>query len=221
MNDTLEMNLECNPMRIILLIMLAIGLAGCATTATQPRGEAVDNAALVDARAKLGLGRCSLELANEILALRNPGLEQEAAYTCLQQGQIPAVERLLADFQTRHPNATNQDYSAYLRALAEFVRFELVEGDDQERLTVGRRAHDGLVGFVRQYPDSAYRQEVAPRLEALHEGMAGAEYGLAMADIESGRRELGASRLRYVVEQYPRSDAASAASRWLEQRVIP
>ncbi|MFO7704853.1 MAG: outer membrane protein assembly factor BamD [Halopseudomonas sp.] len=221
MNETPEMNLECNPMRIILLMMLAMGLAGCATTATQSRLETVDNAALLDARAKLGLGRCSLELANEIVALRNPGLEQEAAYTCLQQGQIPAVERLLADFQARHPNAANQDYSAYLRALAEFVRFELAEGDDQDRLAVGRRAHDGLVAFVRQYPDSAYRQEVAPRLEALHEGMAGAEYGLAMADIESGRGELGTSRLRYVVDQYPRSDAATAASRWLDQSAAP
>lgn len=208
-------------MRIILLSMLVMGLAGCATTATPSRVETVDNAALLDARAKLGLGRCSLELANEILAVRNPGLEQEAAYTCLQQGQIQAVERLLADFQTRHPDANNQDYSAYLRALAEFVRFELTEGDDQDRLAVGRRAHDGLVAFVRQYPDSAYRQEVAPRLEALHEGMASAEYALALADIESGRRELGASRLRYVVEQYSRTDAASAASRWLAQPDMP
>lgn len=208
-------------MRIMLLMMLVTGLAGCANTLPQSGPARVDNAALVDARAKLGLGRCSLELANEILALRSPGLEQEAAYTCLQQGQIPAVERLLSDFETRHPSATNQDYSAYLRALAEFIRFELAEGDDQDRLVVGRRAHDGLVAFVRQYPDSAYRQEVAPRLEALHEGMAGAEFGLAMADIESGRRELGASRLRYVVEQYPRSDAATAAGRWLEQQMTP
>lgn len=208
-------------MRITLLILLAVSLAGCAITATPSRVATVDNAALVDARAKLGLGRCNMELANEILALRNPGLEQEAAYTCLEQGQVQAVERLLAEFQGRHPNAPNQDYSAYLLALAEFIRFELIEGDDQERLAVGRRAHDGLVAFVRQYPDSAYRQEVVPRFEALHEGLASAEYGLAMADMESGRREMGASRLRYVVEQYPRSDAASAASRWLEQRGTP
>lgn len=208
-------------MRIILLVSLITFLAGCATTSTSPRTPTVDNAALVDARAKLGLGRCSLELANEILAVGNPGLEQEAAYTCLQQGQVDAVERLLADFGTRHPNATNQDYSAYLRALADFIRFELAEGDDQNRLALGRRAHDGLVAFVRQYPDSAYRQEVAPRLEDLHEGMAGAEYGLAMSDIETGRRDVGAARLRYVVEQYPRSDAASAAGRWLEQRAAP
>lgn len=208
-------------MRIILLVGLMMVLAGCATTSTSPRTQTVDNAALVDARAKLGLGRCSLELANEILAVGNAGLEQEAAYTCLQQGQVDAVERLLADFSTRHPNATNQDYSAYLRALAEFIRFELAEGDDQNRLALGRHAHDGLVAFVRQYPDSAYRQEVAPRLEDLHEGMASAEYGLAMTDIETGRRDVGAARLRYVVEQYPRSDAASAAGRWLEQRAVP
>lgn len=203
-------------MRVILLMMLTIGMAGCATS-NSSRVNTVDNAALVDARAKLGLGRCDMDLANEILTLEYPGLEQEAAYTCLQQGQLQAVDRLLTGFQERHPEANNQDYSAYLQALSEFVRFELAEADDQARLTIGRRAHDGLVAFVRQYPDSAYRQEVAPRLESLHEGMADAEVGLAMADIEAGRRELGANRLRYVVEHYSRSDAASSASRWLER----
>ena len=204
----LTLTLERHFMRVILLIMLAVGIAGCATTGNNARMDTMDNAALVDARAKLGLGRCDLELANEILALGYPGLEQ-------------AVERLLTDFQARHPAAANLDYSAYLLALAQFIRFELAEGDDQARLTTGRRAHDGLVAFVRQYPESSYRQEVAPRLEALHEGMASAEYGLALADIEAGRRELGAKRLRYVVQNYSRSDAASSAKQWLEQRATP
>ncbi|MFT6465910.1 MAG: hypothetical protein ACJARL_002729 [Halopseudomonas sp.] len=217
----LTLTLERHFMRVILLIMLAVGIAGCATTGNNARMDTMDNAALVDARAKLGLGRCDLELANEILALGYPGLEQEAAYTCLEQGQVQAVERLLTDFQARHPAAANLDYSAYLLALAQFIRFELAEGDDQARLTTGRRAHDGLVAFVRQYPESSYRQEVAPRLEALHEGMASAEYGLALADIEAGRSELGAKRLRYVVQNYSRSDAASSAKQWLEQRATP
>lgn len=208
-------------MRVFLLMILTIGVAGCATTNNSTRMNAADNAALVDARAKLGLGRCNMDLADEILELGYPGLEQEAAYTCLQQGQLQAVEQLLTGFQARHPAARNQDYSAYLLALAEFIRFELAEGDDQASLTIGRRAHDGLVAFVRQYPDSSYRQEVAPRLEALHEGMADAEFGLAMTDIEAGRREVGANRLRYVAQHYPRSDAASSAARWLEQRATP
>lgn len=206
-------------MRASLVMILLMSLVGCASTAT--RVQPVDNAALTDIRAKLGLGRCDMDLARDILAQRNPGLDQEAAYTCLQQGQIEVVERLLGDFDTRHVEPPNADYSAYLLALAEFIRFELAAGDDRERLAIGRRAHDGLVAFVRRYPDSAYRQEVAPRLEALHEGMARAEYQLALGDIESGRGELGISRLRYLVENYPRSDAALEASRWLEQRGTP
>jgi hypothetical protein len=51
--------------------------------------------------------------------------------------------------------------------------------------------------------------------------MARAEYRLAMTDIEKGRREMGASRLRYVVREYPRSAAAVDARRWLEQRLAP
>ncbi|MFN3579305.1 MAG: outer membrane protein assembly factor BamD [Pseudomonas sp.] len=205
-------------MRVILLLAFMIGLVGCAST---PKSAGVDEAALVDVRAKLSMGRCDQELANEIRALNNPQLEQEAAYICLQQGQLLTVERLLGDYVTRHGNAPNVDYSVYLLALTEFIRFELAEGDANDRLSIGRRAHEAFVSFVRRYPESAYRPEVAPRLEMLHEGMAKADYQLAIADIEAGRREVGASRLRYVVQQYPRSDAARDASRWLEQRTTP
>jgi TolA-binding protein len=49
--------------------------------------------------------------------------------------------------------------------------------------------------------------------------MARAEYRLALGDIEKGRRETGAARLRYIAREYPRSAAATDAKRWLEQRL--
>lgn len=205
-------------MRMTLVIVAVALVAGCATgtarnTSTSPE--------VVDIRTKLSMGGCDAMVADQVLPLGNPGLEQEVAFQCLQDGQLGTVERLLAGYEGRHDNAPNPDYSDYLLALTDFVRFDLAEGDAVEQLKAGRRAHDGLVTFVRAYPESAYRAEVAPRLEALHEGMARAEYRLAMGEIEKGRREVGASRLRYVVREYPRSAAATDAKRWLEQRLVP
>lgn len=205
-------------MRMMLPLLITAALTGCATTAQQ---SPVNGAAAVDIRAKLSLSGCEPRLADQVLALNDPGLEQEVAFSCLQDGQLTTVERLLTGYQERHGSPTNPDYSDYLLALTDYVRFELAEGDATAQLKAGRRAHDQLVTFVRTYPESAYRDEVAPRLESLHEGMARAEYRLAMGDIEKGRREMGAARLRYVVREYPRSAAAVDARRWLEQRLIP
>ncbi len=205
-------------MRSTVFLILVASLVGCATG---PARGPSDDAASVDVRARLSLGGCEPELADQVLRLDNPGLEQEAAFQCLQEGQLAALGQLLTGYQSRHDSPPNPDYSDYLLALAEFVRFELAEGDASEQLTAGRRAHDRLVMFVRAYPQSAYRTEVAPRLATLHEGMAGAEYRLAMSAIEKGRRELGTSRLRYIAREYPRSSAATDARRWLEQHLAP
>lgn len=205
-------------MRCALMLILFATLVGCAANPARSLSEDPET---VDIRARLSLGGCDAQLVEQLLRLRSPGLEQEAAFQCLQEGQLVIVERLLGGYKERHDNAPNPDYSDYLLALTDFVRFELAEGDASEQLTAGRRAHDRLVDFVRSYPQSAYRTEVAPRLEALHEGMARAEYRLAMGEIEKRRREIGASRLRYIAREYPRSSAASDAKRWLEQRLVP
>lgn len=205
-------------MRLTLFIVAMALVSGCATNAARNSSTSPE---VVDIRARLSMGPCEPMVADQVLRLGNPGLEQEVAFKCLQDGQLGTVERLLGGYSDRHVNAPNPDYSDYLLALTDFVRFELAEGDAVEQLKAGRRAHDLLVSFVRTYPESAYRAEVAPRLEALHEGMARAEYRLAMGEIEKGRREAGASRLRYVAREYPRSSAAADAKRWLEQRLAP
>ncbi len=205
-------------MRLTLIMLVVAIVTGCATGTARNSAPSKE---VVDVKAKLSMGSCDPMLADQVLPLDNPGLEQEAAFLCLQNGQLGTVERLLEGYKDRHADAPNPDYSDYLLALTDFVRFELAEGDAVAQLTAGRRAHDRLVTFVRTYPESAYRPEVAPRLETLHEGMARAEYRLAIGEIEKGKRELGASRLRYVAREYPRSAAAADAKRWLEQRSTP
>ncbi|MEH6564826.1 MAG: outer membrane protein assembly factor BamD [Halopseudomonas sp.] len=199
-------------MRGLCIVAVVVGLAGCTSSVVKQQEQ---SSAVADARARLGLGQCDMNLAQQVHQLSDPELDLEAAYLCLQQGKLPPLELVLDDFNKRHPNAPYQDYAAYLQAMVPFVRFELAAGDDQERLRAGRDAHAQLTGFIRHYPDSAYRSEIVPRLESLLEGMARSEYNLAMLDIETGQRERGEARLRYLAQSYPRSKAAVEAQQWL------
>jgi len=196
---------------MVLLVMLA-GLAGCAGMASQPG----DNAALADVRAKIALGRCDDGLIAGLKQNRAPELEQEAAYICLQQGEVEAVEQLLTDYGKRHRNGPHPDYSAYLLALAQQVRFELTETDDLARLREGRETHQRYADFVHRYPESEYRHDVGPRLNTLLEEMAQAEYRLAQTAAQSGDMQSAQARMQYVLRYYPHSTVARQASDWLE-----
>lgn len=199
-------------MRLMILLAALVSLAGCAGMTAQPGNEA----ALADVRAKITMGRCDEGLVESLSRHPAPELEQEAAFVCLQQGQVPAVERLLGGYAQRHRNAPHPDYSAYLLALAQQVRFELAEGDDAVQITEGRKAHQRYAEFVQRYPESEYRSDVGPRLNRLLDEMAQAEYRLAQAALEAGDAVQAEARMRYVLRYYPHSSVAREASDWLE-----
>jgi len=106
-----------------------------------------------------------------------------------------AVKRLFGLTSAhRQPNANHQDYLRRIcGALQNSSRFELAEAMIRTDLALGRHAarFGGSGAFVRRIQTSAYRQEVAPRLEDLHEGMGASEYGLAMPISKRVRRGRG------------------------------
>ncbi|EZQ20309.1 hypothetical protein CF98_01100 [Halopseudomonas bauzanensis] len=189
------------------------GLAGCASTGSQQRQEE----GLVDARAKISMGRCDTKLISDLRQHQAPELEQQAAYVCLQQGEVVAVETLLNDYQKRHVEPPYPDYSAYLLTLAQYARFEMTADDDALRLKEGRKVHAQFADFVRRYPDSDYRTEVAPRLHELLEDMAGAEYRLAMQAAEAGDRQTAEQRMNYIARHYAHTASGREANAWLDR----
>lgn len=200
-------------MRLMVLMVVLAGLSGCAGMASQPGNDSE----LADVRAKIALGRCDEGLVSGLQQQKVPELDQEAAYVCLQRGELEAVEQLLGDYSTRHRNPPHPEYSAYLLALTQQLRFELAE-DDTQRLREGRAAHARYAEFARTYPDSEYRTEVGPRLNTLLDEMASAEYRLAQAAVSAGDRSTAQARMQYIVRHYPLSRAARQASDWLEAR---
>lgn len=200
-------------MRSYVLLLLLAGLTGCAGMASQQGNEA----GLADARAKISLGRCDDGLVADLRRHKAPELEQQAAYVCLQQGEIVAVESLLQDYTKRHVNPPYPDYSAYLLALAQYARFELMAEEDAMRLQEGRKVHARFAEFVRRYPDSEYRSEVAPHLYELLQAMAVSEYRLAMQAIEAGDLQTGEARMRYIARHYAHTESGRNANQWLDR----
>ena len=198
-------------MRLTVLLVLLAGLTGCASMTTQSGNEA----GLTDVRAKIALGRCDDGLVTSLSRSKAPELEQEAAYICLQQGKLEAVEQLLKDYTKRHPNGPHPDYSAYLMALAQQVRFELTETDELARIREGRITHQRYADFVRSYPESEYRSEVGPRLNTLLEDMASTEYRLALKTAGEGDMQTAQARMSYIVRYYPHSRVVRDVNDWL------
>lgn len=200
-------------MRSTVLLVLLAGLAGCAGLA----GQSGEEPGLADVRAKIALGRCDEGLVAGLNRYHAPELEQEAAYICLQQGELEAVEKLLSNYATTQHNAAHADYSVYLLALAQQLRFDMTEDDDLARIREGRVAHQRYADFVRSYPESVYRSEVGPRLNTLFEEMASAEYRLALTTAQTGDVQGAQARMSYIVRYYPLSSAAREANDWLEE----
>ena len=83
----------------------------------------------------------------------------------------------------------------------------------------GREAHRRYADFARSYPESEYRTEVGPRLNALLEEMAQAEYSLAREAELAGDMQDAEARMRYLLRYYPLSSVARQASDWLADSV--
>lgn len=193
------------------VMALALVLVGCAGNRVNQPSES----SLADLRARLSMGQCTPELTAQVIAAQQAPLHLEAAYQCLTNARLELSEQLLSDYRNSFAQRADQDYAAYLAALIPYARFELAAGDSQQRLEQGRAAHGQMVAFVRAYPQSQYRSELAERMESILQGMAQAEYDLALVDAEHGQQARAERRMRYLRENYPRTPAATSAIAWL------
>ena len=101
--------------------------------------------------------------------------------------------------------------------LAQYARFEMAEDDDALRLKEARKVHALFAEFVRDFPESDYRAEIAPRLNELLEEMASAEYRLAQQAIQAGDAKIGQQRMSYIARYYPHTASGRDANTWLDQ----
>jgi len=195
----------------LLLLLPAAWLAGCATLPeTPPTPSVALDRALAD-------GDCRTAFA---LLETTPGAGAQAslqtAQLCLQVGDFPRARRSAADFLRDQPAHPDADYAAYVHALAGFGEWSRATRADPEiRVREGRAVFVEMAGYLRDRPLSEYASELAPRLVRLREGIAEAEFALAEREHRYGDAVLARARAEYVVEHYPRTQAAADAARLL------
>lgn len=136
---------------------------------------------------------------------------------CLQTGRFQTAESLLAELVQAHPQHADADYHAYLHVLARFGGWSATSRFDyEEAVRLGREIFLEIVAYLRERPLSPYGDGLAPRLVSLREGIAEAELGLARQAMRDGKMDMARARAEYVLNAYPRTQAAVDAARWLQ-----
>lgn len=203
------------PVTIHRLLLLAplLWLGGCATlsdTAHSPAPADAMTQALQagDCRAAYGL----LETA----AAAAPEQRLRVGQVCLQSGDFNRARRVTANFDRDFPGHPDGDYVVYLHVLAGFGEWSRSSAAPAEiRVDEGRALFQEMVAYSRERPLAEYSDDLAPRLVRLREDIAGAELVLAQHAERRGNHAEAKARAEYVLEFYPRTQAAADAARLL------
>ncbi|AGA35456.1 competence lipoprotein [Thioalkalivibrio nitratireducens DSM 14787] len=190
-------------------------LVGCATLPGEPRPSVPADG--LEQALRAGDCRGAYDLW-EAGATDAPRRLLEVGQTCLQGGDFTRARRVSAGFLERHPEHPDADYAAYLHALAGFGAWSRPSVTEPEaRIGEGRRLFREITVYLRERPLSEYVENLAPRLVRLREGIADAEFALARREHRRGDRPLARARAEYVVQYYPRTQAAADAAQLLMQ----
>ncbi len=196
----------------LLLLAPVLWLGGCATVPGERPSMPQD--ALTQA---LQDGDCRAAFQRMDSGAGTPADRRlRVSQICIQTGDFPRARKAAADFlddQPRHPDA---DYAAYLHALAgfgEWSRATRVEPD--VRIREGRAVAREIANYLRDRPLSEYADDLAPRMVRLREGIAMAELALADQARQRGDRSQARARADYVLQYYPRTQAAADAARMM------
>jgi len=196
------------------VLLVALFLAGCAT-APHP----VSHAAPEPVVQALRSGDCR-GASQQLLAMSSPNPDWlvQGAQVCLQVGNFRQSRELAYLFLARAEPFQETDYGAYLHAMAGFGEWSRSLGrDPQRQVTEGRALFQEILAYLDERPLSDYIENLAPRLVRLREGIAAGELALAQQHYGVGDIDIGKARAEYVVNYFPRTQAAADSALWLLQ----
>lgn len=221
--------------RLLLLGLLAVAIAGCATGGsrqngdTQPErgGERGAAALQQQAREAIADGRPAEAVQAlqrlEILYPEDPRIatiRMEAVYAHHlagdQSSAIAAAER----FIRLHPDHANLDYIHYLRALAGFSQAsadlrsaeELDGGTPVVRPPSAEIALQYFGELLARFPDSRYADDARKRVEHLRLQLARIELNAAKRFLNDGEYANAGLRARALIDNYPDSGLIGEAA---------
>nr|WP_296751182.1 outer membrane protein assembly factor BamD [Thioalkalivibrio sp.] len=197
----------------LLLLLPLLWLAGCATVPDDPRAPAPTD----ELAGALQAGDCRAAFSRMDMGVA-AGADRrlQVGQVCLQSGDFVRARQAAAAFLAERPNHPDTDYAAYLHALAGFGEWVRAgRANPEARIREGRALGREVATYLRERPMSEYAEDLAPRMVRLREGIADAEMTLAEQAHNRGDRSLAQARAEYVLQHYPRTQAAADAARLL------
>ncbi|MCX7896037.1 MAG: outer membrane protein assembly factor BamD [Thermoanaerobaculum sp.] len=144
--------------------------------------------------------RAALKIADTFFASKDPESQAEAQVR-------------YKDFATRYPNDPQRAY-----ALLMLSRTYLQQARGPQRdLTPVREAAESLQQVISLFPDSAEAEEARKLLARCREDLANHELLVARYYAQVGATEGARNRLRYLLRQFPETEAAKAGQQLLQE----
>lgn len=208
-----------------LLLLLAIGLAGCATP--EANDETLRwSAEKLYAEAKQEMSDGAYERAikyYEKLEARYPygrfaqQAQLEVAYAYYKQYEPASAIAACDRFIRLHPNHPNVDYAFYLKGLVNFNEdLGLLGSFSDQDLTerdpkAAHEAFDSLKELVARFPESKYAKDAAARMNYLVNALAAHEVHVADYYYRRGAYVAAVNRAQASIKTYPDAPANEQA----------
>jgi outer membrane protein assembly factor BamD len=220
-------------MKPLSLILLAgvISLAGCATAPSDQSAQdnSVDQYRLAMTEAGQGQYDQALDKLRAISHSPDNDIDRDRAevgiaYVLYKQGKYDEAEKAATAFIKDRPEAAQQVYVRYLRALIVFAR-----GDKEYQQLMGnmnpgdvypedlRTAYAQFSDLLERYPESDYSEDAINKAELIRGQLARYELHIARAQLSEGNYQDALSRARYVDEYYPLPEFQLPAVKLMKQ----
>ncbi|MCB1692210.1 MAG: outer membrane protein assembly factor BamD [Pseudomonadales bacterium] len=211
-------------MRLILTILVATLLVGCASKSEEEDPNATEKQYYETAQASLRANNFEAAIEKlQRLEARFPfgryaeQSQLEIIYAYYKSAQ-PESARAAADrFIRLHPQHPNIDYAYYLRGMASFdqdqnflERFLPIDPSTRD-LGSAKDSFNDFAQLVRKYPNSKYAPDAQRRMVYLRNLMAEHEVKVAQYYIKRGAYVAAANRGRYVFEKFQETPAVPDA----------
>lgn len=209
-------------LRLLVLVLLALSIAGCSRFKLFNRDEPLETLPVDQMydEAKTSLKAGNLARAKRYysrLVARFPygayteQSQLELAYAQYRSGDSDEAASSINRFIRTYPTNTHIDYAYYLKALINFnrenaflerfVRLDMTQRDQG----APRQSFNDFGELLRRYPNSRYAPDARQRMVHLRNLMARHEINVGKYYLRRGAWVAAAARGEYVVEHYPQS----------------
>ncbi|PXX94904.1 outer membrane protein assembly factor BamD [Halomonas sp. LBP4] len=223
------MRVFTTPARLAALVLATTLLAGCASNGSQEEEEdefagVAERELYEEARESLDRGRYPTAISRlEAIDTRFPfgnhaeQAQLELIYAYYETSDWEATRAAASRFIRLHPSHPQADYALYMRGLAAWQagrfsleRLRLIDISKRD-LGASREAYTDFRELINLYPDSEYAPDAKQRIVYLRNLMARHELHVADFYLRKGAYLAAVERGRWVVENYPESEATRDA----------